>query len=52
MLVCDGVSLLDVTHDEAGEAFKKAMDVHTVSACTPYKMAPYIKRYYDWDTSL
>uniref|UniRef100_A0A1X7V4I4 PDZ domain-containing protein n=1 Tax=Amphimedon queenslandica TaxID=400682 RepID=A0A1X7V4I4_AMPQE len=26
VLVCDGVSLVDVSHDEAGEAFKRAMD--------------------------
>ena len=31
MLVCDGVSLIDVAHDEAGEAFKRAMDSHSVS---------------------
>ena len=30
ILVCDGVSLLDVTHDEAAEALKKAMDMESV----------------------
>ena len=31
VLVCDGVSLIDVTHDEAGLAFKQAMDSQSVS---------------------
>ena len=30
ILVCDGVSLIDVTHDEAAQALKKAMDMETV----------------------
>ena len=29
--MCDGVSLIDVTHDEAGLAFKQAMDSQSVS---------------------
>ena len=32
LLVCDGVSLLDVTHDEAAEALKDAMDMESVSS--------------------
>lgn len=31
--MCDGVSLIDVTHDEAGQAFKRAMDLESVSNC-------------------
>lgn len=31
VLVCDGVSLIDVTHDEAGLAFKQAMDSQSVN---------------------
>ena len=30
--MCDGVSMLDVTHDEAAQAFKRAMDMESVSA--------------------
>lgn len=30
LLVCDGVSLLDVTHDEAAQALKRAMDMESV----------------------
>ena len=30
--MCDGVSLLDVTHDEAAEALKDAMDMESVSS--------------------
>ena len=29
--MCDGVSLLDVTHDEAAQALKRAMDMESVS---------------------
>ena len=29
--MCDGVSMLDVTHDEAAQAFKRAMDMESVS---------------------
>ena len=32
ILVCDGVSLIDVTHDEAAQALKQAMDMESVSA--------------------
>jgi hypothetical protein len=31
LLVCDGVSLLDVTHDEAAQALKRAMDMESNS---------------------
>ena len=31
ILVCDGVSLIDVTHDEAAQALKRAMDMEAVS---------------------
>ena len=31
ILVCDGISLIDVTHDEAAQAFKRAMDIESVS---------------------
>ena len=31
ILVCDGVNLIDVTHDEAAQALKKAMDMESVS---------------------
>ena len=30
ILVCDGVSLIDVTHDEAAQALKRAMDMEAV----------------------
>ena len=30
LLVCDGVSLLEVTHDEAAQALKDAMDMESV----------------------
>ena len=30
ILVCDGVSLIDVTHDEAAQALKHAMDMESV----------------------
>ena len=30
ILVCDGVSLIDVTHDEAAQALKRAMDMESV----------------------
>ena len=30
LLVCDGISLLDVTHDEAAQALKRAMDMESV----------------------
>ena len=30
ILVCDGVSLIDVTHDEAAQALKHAMDMELV----------------------
>ena len=30
LLVCDGVSLLDVTHDEAAQALKRAMDMESI----------------------
>lgn len=30
ILVCDGVSLIDVTHDEAAQALKNAMDMESV----------------------
>ncbi len=32
ILVCDGVNLIDVTHDEAAQALKKAMDMESVGA--------------------
>ena len=31
ILVCDGVGLIDVTHDEAAQALKRAMDMESVS---------------------
>ena len=31
ILVCDGVSMLDVAHDEAAQALKQAMDMESVS---------------------
>ena len=31
LLVCDGVNLVDVTHDEAAQALKGAMDMESVS---------------------
>ena len=31
ILVCDGVSLIEVTHDEAAQALKRAMDMESVS---------------------
>ena len=31
ILVCNGVSLIDVTHDEAVQALKRAMDMEAVS---------------------
>ena len=34
LLVCDGVSLLEVTHDEAAQALKDAMDMESVSSLT------------------
>ena len=30
LLVCDGVSLLEVSHDEAAQALKDAMDMESV----------------------
>ena len=33
LLVCDGISLLDVTHDEAAQALKRAMDMESVRHC-------------------
>ena len=30
ILVCDGVNLIDVTHDEAAKALKRAMDMDSV----------------------
>ncbi len=36
ILVCDGVNLIDVTHDEAAQALKKAMDMDSVSCRTRY----------------
>ena len=27
----EGISLIDVTHDEAGQAFKRAMEIDSVS---------------------
>ena len=35
ILVCDGVSMLDITHDEAAQAFKRAMDMESVSNLKP-----------------
>ena len=34
ILVCDGVSLLDVTHDEAAQSLKRAMDMESVNENT------------------
>ena len=31
VLVIEGISLIDVTHDEAGQAFKRAMEIDSVS---------------------
>ena len=31
ILVCDGISLIEVTHDEAAQALKRAMDMESVS---------------------
>ena len=31
ILVCDGVSLIEVTHNEAAQALKRAMDMESVS---------------------
>lgn len=31
ILLCDGVNLIDVTHDEAAQALKRAMDMDSVS---------------------
>lgn len=34
--MCDGISLLDVTHDEAAQALKKAMDMESVRNFVSY----------------
>ncbi len=42
ILVCDGVSLIEVTHNEAAQALKKAMDMDSVSytvLCNNYRTA-------------
>ena len=35
ILVCDGVNLIDVSHDEAAQALKKAMDMDSVRCAGP-----------------
>lgn len=37
ILVIDGFSLIDVTHDYAGQLFKQAMERKSVSECTIIK---------------
>ena len=34
ILVCDGISLINITHEEAGHIFKRAMDMESVSGHT------------------
>ena len=46
VLVCDGVSLIDVTHDEAGLAFKQAMDSQSVSGNSKISATNYFVCFY------